>query len=171
MQNVAHRLSILSITNFLWTYNLSPKMRSVALNSRTDRSFFQLQSTCSGRFALQSAATKRKEQFHVPEKQQKHLRSLVRTMKRINHCLRTIIVVHHTAYFAVTLECVRCVVSRKVKKFVSRSWPWRLQHLCSASVPVSVDSFRNCCLCSCSCEWQSSTDSSYQLLTVLALSK
>ena len=39
---------------------------------------------CPGRFALQSAKTTRKGQFYVREKQQKHSRSLAKTMKRIN---------------------------------------------------------------------------------------
>ena len=45
------------------------------------------QSACPGRFAVQSATTTRKEQFHVREKQQKHLRSLARTMKPVNFFL------------------------------------------------------------------------------------
>ena len=39
--------------------------------------------TCPGRFALQSATTTRKGQFHVREKQQNHSQSLARTMNEL----------------------------------------------------------------------------------------
>ena len=58
------------------TLSLRSKINSIFLAA----SFW---GTCPGRFALQSATTTRKGQFHVREKQLKHSSSLARTMNEL----------------------------------------------------------------------------------------